>query len=183
MMMWLQRIIVMMFVAIVGCFVGCSTDKTVNIGTNSAGIPVVEVLKLEDERRCENCSIKFMDSDYNASATYYITPSGFELDKLDVKGYRMQITVSYTVYYKKNMLIDIGYLGSPKYELTILNSDGLGKQQTDLTTSKTEQTRSLTVTSAMADLKDQRLTLTFSTDNIQNVIYFKNIVVTYQCIK
>ena len=162
--------------------VGCSTEN-ISIGTNDQGFPVVETLKLQDKKYCTDCSIKFMDSNYSPMATYYITPSGFEMDKLNEKGYSMSITVSYTVYYKKNMLIDIGYLGAPKYELTILNSDGLGKMETDIVAPKSEKNRSIQVSSTIVDLIDQRLTLTFSTDNIQNVIYFKNIVVTYQCYK
>ena len=65
-------------------------------GTNSLNSVT---LKLEDTQRCEDCLIKFSSST-NMSVSYYITPEGFEWKRLEEKGYKMKITVSYDVYYK-----------------------------------------------------------------------------------
>lgn len=145
----------------------------------------IENLKLEDSAKCENFSIKFMDDDYSSSTSFYITPNGFEMDKLEEKGYSMQINVTYNVYYRKdyNVLWDVGYAGSPKYEISIVNEDGLGKFEYDLPTTKSPVSKSLTLTAQIADIKDQRWVLSFSTNNIQNIIYFSDILITYTCFK
>ena len=117
------------------------------------------------------------------SASYYITPNGFDMDELEKKGYNMRITVTYDVYYKKDWSVGLGYLGSPKYEISLVNSDGMGKIDKDMSTSTSSQTRTFSVSASIADLKNTRLVLTFSTDNIQNIIYFRNITVDYQCFK
>ena len=139
-------------------------------------------LKLEDTQRCKDCSIKFSTST-DMSASYYITPEGFEWDKLEEKGYKMKITVTYDVYYKKDWDLGLGYAGSPKYEVSVVNSDGMGKIDDNMSTQTTSQTRTLSFSSKIVDLKNTRLVLTFSTDNIQNIIYFKNIKIDYHCYK
>lgn len=150
--------------------------------TNKNSQFISSSLKLYDTIYCKNCSLKFANG-YNSIATYYITPNGFDLDALQKSGYYMEINVTYNVYYKKDWSLGIGYFGSPKYEISILNSDLLGKSKTDLTTTTKSTTRYLLMTSAIADLLNTRLTLTFSTDNIQNIIYFSNIKVSYRCFK
>lgn len=163
-----------LLIAVVFSFVSCS----------AAGIdPLSEItLKLKDTQKLQGCSIKFSTST-DMSASYYITPSGFDMDELDKKGYNMRITVTYDVYYKKDWNLGLGYLGSPKYEISVVNSDGMGKINENLTTSTSSMTRTFSVSASIADLKNTRLILTFSTDNIQNIIYFKNITVDYQCFK
>ena len=139
-------------------------------------------LKLEDTQRLKDCSIKFSSST-NMSASYYITPEGFNWEKLEEKGYKMAITVKYDVYYEKDWDLGLGYVGSPKYEVSVFNSDGMGKMDENMPTETTVQTREISFSLRAVDLKDTRLVLTFSTDNIQNVIYFENIKVDYQCYK
>lgn len=170
------------FVFLMFCFMfivsGCS-EVAEDLGA------VVENLKLTDTIKCKSCSIKFLDSNYSSSASYYITPNGFEMDKLEERGYSMEIKVTYNVYYKKDydVLWDIGYAGSPKYEISILNSDGMGKFESDLTTTTSKVSRTLTIRASIADIKNQRWVLSFSTDNVQNIIYFTDIVVDYRCYK
>lgn len=139
-------------------------------------------LKLNDTMHCKDCSIK-LSTDQNMSKSYYITPEGFEWDKLEEKGYKMKITVTYDVYYKQDWDLGFGYAGSPKYEVSVVNSDGMGKIDDNMPTETTSQTRTLSFSSKIVDLKNTKLVLTFSTDNIQNIIYFKNIKVDYQCYK
>lgn len=155
----------------------------ISISSCSDANPLDSVtLKLEDTQRCKDCSIKFSTST-EMSASYYITPEGFEWDKLEEKGYKMKITVTYDVNYKKDWDLRFGYAGSPKYEVSVVNSDGMGKIDDNMPTETTSQTRTLSFSSKIVDLKNTRLVLTFSTDNIQNIIYFKNIKVDYQCYK
>ena len=154
-----------------------------SISSCSGANPLDSVtLKLKDTQRCRDCSIKFSTST-DMGASYYITPEGFEWDKLEEKGYKMKITVTYDVYYKKDWDLGFGYAGSPKYEVSVVNSDGMGKIDDNMSTKTTSQTRTLSFSSNIVDLKNTRLVLTFSTDNIQNIIYFKNIKVDYQCYK
>ena len=174
----MKKIIMLMLCSLIFVLSGCR-ESMQDIST------AIENLKLTDTVRCKSCSIKFMDSNYNSSASYYITPNGFEMDKLEERGYHMEIKVTYDVYYKKDyeVLWDIGYAGSPRYEISIMNSDYMGKAENDLSTTTNGVTRKLSIRASIADIKNQRWVLTFSTDNIQNIIYFNNIVVTYTCYK
>lgn len=167
------------------CVLGFSScDSIFPTGNGNLALPEWG-LKLNDTRQCADCSIKFMDNSKYSSCIYYVTPTGFEMNKLSEKGYTMKISVTYDVYYKKDydVLWDIGYAGSPKYEVFLLNDDGLGSMQKNLTTKTQSMTRTITYISTATDLLNTKIKLTFSTDNIQNIIYFKNIVVTYVCYK
>ncbi len=138
-------------------------------------------IKLEDYKTCSNSSIKFLDSTKNSSVVYQITPTGFDFSTLAEKGYKLKIEVEYDVYYKKDydMIWDIGYLGSPLYEVSIYNSDKVGQFKENLPTQKNAQTRTITYTTDAENYQDTIIYLEFSTDNIQNIIYFKNIKVNY----
>lgn len=133
-------------------------------------------LKLKDQKTCKDLSLKFEGS------YFYITPNGFDIERLSQLGYNLTITVQYDVYYVKDydVLWDIGYLGSPKYEVSITNSEGIGQFKNDLSTAKQAKTKTITYKCSAAELKNQSIKLKFSTDNIQNIIYFENIVVTYE---
>lgn len=165
-------------------FAGCNTYVVENDNGSSNNYEQLQPLKLEDKIYCKGTSIKFW-TNTNNHAIYYITPSGFDFDRLNRENYKMTITVTYDVYFVKDYFIlwDIGYAGPPKYELFILNSDGIGTIKENLTTTTTSQRRSATYTKSAIDLKNTKITLTFSTDNIQNIIHFDNIVVTYYCYK
>ena len=123
----------------------------ISISSCSDANPLDSVtLKLEDTQRCKDCSIKFSTST-DMSASYYITPEGFEWDKLEEKGYKMKITVTYNVYYKKDWDLGFGYAGSPKYEVSVVNSDGMGKIDDNMPTEITSQTRTLSFSSKIVD--------------------------------
>ncbi len=140
-------------------------------------------LKTEDSQWCKNCQIKFMDSELDGALYFSLTPNGFDMNALATEGYWMTITVTYDVRYIKDydVLWDVGYAGSPKYEISLMNSDGFGKHQNDLGTSKTADTRTISLRKSAAELINEKITLKFSTDNIQNIICFENIVVSYMC--
>ena len=138
-------------------------------------------LKVKDERICSNTSIKYIDNSLSSEVRYQITPSGFDLQELANKGYRIKIEVEYDYYYKKDydVLFDVGYMGSPKYDVSITNSDNVGQFKENLSTEKSVKTRKITYTANAIDYMNTIIYLKFSTDNIQNIIYFKNIKVTY----
>lgn len=142
-------------------------------------------LLIEDTSFCRSVKLKFMDDEYSFGASYDINPSGFDFNALGALGYKMNITVTYDVRYTKdyNIPLDIGYVGSPKYEISIYDSNGQGQYQNDLGTSKNPDSRSISTQVSMNKLKNDTFTLKFSTDNVQNVIHFDNIVVKYECIK
>lgn len=141
-------------------------------------------LRVEEVGRCEDATIKFWTNS-NYSANYSLTPTGFDYDKLNKAGYSLKIKVTYDVYYEKDYDVwqDIGYLGAPKYEAYILNAKSNGYGKSDLTTTQEKQTRTLECTLKMGDIQNGTWSLCFSTNNIQNLIHFENIVVEYQCVK
>lgn len=141
-------------------------------------------IKTYDTRLCSGCSIKSMSTSHSSSVSYLITPSGFDFDELNIQGYKMKISVYYTVKYKKNSnLPDFLYAGSPKYELTILTSDLIAYQERDLPTTTTEKTKLYSYYFDIVNLKNSKVALMFSTDNVQNIIYFSNIAIEYKCYK
>ena len=133
-------------------------------------------LKLKDKKTCKDLSLKFEGS------YFYITPNGFDVERLSQLGYNLTITVQYDVYYVKDydVIWDIGYLGSPKYEVSITNSEGIGQFKNNLSTTKQTKTKTITYNCSAAELKNQSIKLKFSTDNIQNIIHIENIIVTYE---
>lgn len=139
-------------------------------------------MKLNDTEKYDGCQIK-LAADKNAEASYTLSPEGFDWDALERKGYSFRISVTYDVYYEKDWSIGVGYLGSPKYEITLLASDGTSKSDENLGTTENAVTKSLSITQSPDKVKDAEFTLTFSTDNIQNIIHFENITVKYECIK
>ena len=101
-------------------------------------------------------------------------------------GYRkIDIKVTYDVYYEKDydILWDIGYAGSPKYEISLYHSNNTGTFYKDQSTNKTAKTRTIEGSILISDIGNDTMKLSFSTNNIQNIIYFENIVVKYECVK
>lgn len=125
------------------------------------------------------------DSDEKSSASYNITPYDFDENWLKNNGYGIRITVKYSYYYVKdyNIPFDIGYAGSPKYELSIYNTEGVGYFEEDLTTKSESQNETYSVVSDISFIVNKDMFLKFSTDNVQNLIYFKNITVTVEAVK
>lgn len=141
-------------------------------------------LKTEQTINCKSTVIKDWSGN-NSSAAYSITPSGFDFEQLSKEGYYLKIKITYDVYYEKDydVPLGIGYAGSPKYEAYLYNSKKYLSVDEDMSTTTSTKTRTIEVTISAADMMNEKITLEFSTDNIQNLIYFKNIVVEYKCIK
>ena len=139
-------------------------------------------IKTSYTRTVKDTKIKDWDPYYSQS-TYNITPTDLNLELLKEKGYNVNITVYYTVYYKKDYdaLLDIGYLGAPKYEVYLRGSNGTVYSEEDIKTNKNETQKTISYTYDIDNLKN--VSLIFSTNNIQNIIYFENITIKYTCIK
>lgn len=143
-------------------------------------------LKVFDTTKCNAGEIKFLNSVYSSSISYNITPNTFNCDRLAELGYNyIEISVKYRVSYKKDydMPFDIGYAGSPKYEFYILNAQGRGYGKENLPILKNYEYNEYSYNISFVNVKTSTYTLTFSTDNAQNIIYFDNILVTYRVLK
>ena len=122
----------------------------------------------------------------NTPSIYYsITPNGLDLQALQTAGYYITVDITYKVHYKKtyDALFDIGYLGSPKYETYLKINDREVASKEDQGTSTSKDTRNISYTARAADFLNKNVKVEFSTNNIQNTIYFTDIVVTYECYK
>ena len=181
----MKKILISFFVTLISLIsifylTACSnTTNSTYDNISDAVADIVAPLKLYDTRNCTSTTV-------DASiTTYLITPSGFDLEELNERGYIMTIKVSYDVYYTKDwdVLWDIGYLGAPKYEVCILDDDLVGKIDENVTAPSKSTTRTLSYTVDVVNLIGSKVYLTFSSDNIQNKIHFKNINITYTCYK
>ncbi len=141
-------------------------------------------LKIYDQHGCIDSEIK-MFFDGVSEVSYRITPPSFDMRTLAEYNYTMQIQVSYKVHYVKeyDILWDIGYAGAPKYEVYVFNEDNKGVQNENLTTRTTPTERTINYHAPAEELIDENITLTFSTNNIQNRVCFTDIMVTYSCYK
>lgn len=129
-----------------------------------------------------NFSIK-MWTNSDPKKVYDATADELDFEKLADMGYYVKVEIKYDVYYERDYNLDLGYAGAPKYELMFLDDDLKGLIEKDLTTTKSSKTKTFTFTQPASFFEDTNMKITFSTDNIQNTIYFKNISVTYTCIK
>ena len=141
-------------------------------------------LVIKEKATCKDASLK-LDTSFENTAIYKITPNGFDMNRLKELGYKMKITVTYDVYYRKDydVLFDIGYFGAPKYEATLLDSKLLGDSQLNVKATESTKTKTLSYSGTIADIEKETFTLTFHTDNIQNVVHFNDISITYECYK
>lgn len=132
----------------------------------------------------DDCRIKY-SSEYYSEVSYSITPTGLDLNELSKEDYTMNITVSFDVRYEKdyNVILGIGYMGAPKYEVSLYDSSNRGNFREDQKTTTYSQTKTISMSQDVTDIKNKKITFEVSTNNIQNIIYFENITVTYDCVK
>ena len=122
---------------------------------------------------------------YETGVSYSITPEGFNMDRLNELGYRMEIKITYDVYYRKDYDVpfDVGYAGAPKFETYIKNNSTTVKEYKNQKATTNTNTKEITYDVKISELKNRNIKLIFSTDNVQNVIYFENIKVVFNCYK
>ena len=136
--------------------------------------------KTESSVSCENFSIKF-STQTESIKTLTVTPEELDWNALRDAGYKsVKITVSYKVSFEKQWGFgNIGYLGNPRYDLSILNSDGVVESFLGLETEDEPKSRTESHTMTLDDVADKEITLKFETTNIQNLISFGDVVVEY----
>ena len=134
---------------------------------------------------CKGVKIKALSEKYDYSQSLGLSLAEFNYDYLEKNGMGLQFKIVYNVNYTKdyNILWDIGYAGSPKYELTLKNSSSQGYYEENLTTTKSIKEKCYTYNTELQFSKNEYVYLVFSTDNVQNVISFSDIVVTVEVIK
>ncbi|MBQ9803015.1 MAG: InlB B-repeat-containing protein [Clostridia bacterium] len=139
-------------------------------------------LKIYDTATAKNTSISGK-SGYDAKVSYNVSPPDFDLNALAERNLKLKITVSYDVTYQKkyDALWDIGYAGAPHYEVYLLGEDLKGAWEEDIVASKSSKTHTLSMATTADYFRNNIIRLTFSTNNIQNVVQIKNIVITYEC--
>ena len=142
-------------------------------------------LKVQSKLNCTSTKVK-LDKDIGPEKIYQITPSGFDINRLQQLGYtKIKINIYYTVRYEKDydVLWDIGYMGSPKYEVSLVNSQKIGEYENNVSTTTKAKEKTINTDILLSNITSDQITLSFSTDNIQNIIFFENIVVKYECVK
>ena len=125
-----------------------------------------------------------MDDNRGSGRIFSISPT-LDFDALAQKGYRVNVVVTYDVYYVKDydVLWDIGYMGAPKFEAYLYNTDKMVDKEENVTVTEALKSRTLSFTTSAASLRNSDIRFKVSTDNIQNVICFKNLKVVCTCIK
>lgn len=134
---------------------------------------------------CKDIKIKALSSAYDNDKSFSLSLVGFDYDYLEKNGMGLQFNIMYNVKYKKDydVLFDIGYAGSPKYEVSLINNSLQGYFEEDLPTTKSEVEECYTYNTVLSFSKNKQISLIFSTDNVQNIILFSDIVIVVEAIK
>jgi uncharacterized repeat protein (TIGR02543 family) len=135
-----------------------------------------------DSRVCEDAAVKFsIDDEYNYRASYIIMPDNLDLNLLTAQGYYIRIDVTYEVYYEKdyNVPFDVGYRGAPDHSVGIVDMYEEGQINEKLATNTEPTEESISLVVSAADIMEKKLFLLLSTENIQNIVYYRNVRVTY----
>ena len=141
--------------------------------------------KSTDQIRLEDSSVQFsVDDSYNYKAEYVVNPQGLDLQALADQGYYVKIDVTYEAYYVKDYDVpfDFGYLGAPDHDAVILDTYDKGAKQENLPTTTEPQAGSVSIVVSASELLEMTYRLKLITYNVQNVVYFQNIVVNYSCV-
>ncbi len=163
------------FTIILSClFSSCTLGNNTNTNASYED-KIFSHLKIYDKVNFQQSSVE--NGEY---VVYYLTPSGFEYDKLIENGYhQLDIVVHYDVDYKKSFDgWDIIYISAPKYDVIIKNQDSLGTENIGLEINKTKSNY-ISYSSNLVDYINNRITIKFGSTNIQNIIYFYNIYAEY----
>ena len=122
---------------------------------------------------CKDIKIKALSSTYDNDKSFGLSLVGFDYDYLEKNGMGLQFKIMYNVKYKKDYDVpfDIGYAGSPKYEISLMNNSLQGYFEENLPTTKSEVEKCYTYNTALNFSKDEQISLIFSTDNVQNIIF------------
>ena len=131
---------------------------------------------------CADASVQFSTDD-SYKATYLAVPATMDLKGLANQGCFVKIVATYDVYYEKDWDIpfDIGYDGAPYHDAYIVDFDENGVLNKDLSTSTTETTETISLVVSAERLLNTNYYLKLLTYNLQNVVHFKNVKITFTC--
>lgn len=135
---------------------------------------------------CADASVQFSyDNSYSYKAEYALLPSKLDLSAIAAQNYDIKIDVTYEVYYVKDFDVpfDIGYLGAPDHDALIVNAYDEGTSNKDLPTSTTATAESISLVTSAKNLLNNPYYLRLITYNLQNIVHFKNIKITFTCIE
>ena len=171
-------------------FMGWYTDSTCTVSYDFSR-PVTTSFKLyagfalkTKTINCQDINIKALSSTYDNDKSFGLSLVGFDYEYLEKNNLGLRFKITYNVKYKKDYDVpfDIGYAGSPKYEVSLMNALQ-GYFEEDLSTTTSEVETCFTYNTAPHFSKDEQISLVFSTDNVQNIISFSDIVVIIEVIK
>ncbi len=133
----------------------------------------------------EKFAIKYLDNAFKNEYKWSILPNEFDYMRLALDGYTLNIDVSYKVYYEQDYkaIGNIGYMGSPKYEIAIYDKNGVGTYASDLGTSGEADERTISLQIKAIDLLNNNIYIEISTNNVQNIIYFEDLEILYRFVK
>lgn len=139
-----------------------------------------------EQVKVDDAVIKFAtDNAYSYKAEYDIIPNELDLKVLADQGYLLKIDVTYEVYYKKdyNVVFDLGYMGAPDHDVYIADINDKGEKLKNLPTSTDPKSESISTVISAENILKTPFFLQFFTYNTQNIVYFKNVVINYTCMK
>ncbi|MBE6534678.1 MAG: hypothetical protein E7678_06925 [Ruminococcaceae bacterium] len=140
-------------------------------------------IKIKDTKTGKNCSLKDWNG-YNSQDVKRINPSNLNVDELAQNGYKISVSISYDVKYTKDYDILIGYAGAPKYTVQVYdNEDSVDIEQAEVKANSYNTTKNISFVIPADKLKGNTVYLVFSTKNMQNIVKFSNINITYECYK
>lgn len=138
--------------------------------------------KTEYTEALDAASIRFLSEGSTNKKTYALSvPKEIDIAEITRRGYRVQLTVNYEISYTRDWVKDFGYLGAPKYDVSILNSSGVGANHEELTAPDTATAAGVSYTFGTAELAG--LTFAVKTQNIQNTVHLRKMTVTYKLVK
>lgn len=137
-------------------------------------------LKTDSSVSCEGFSIKF-SAQTDSQKTLEATTEELDWNALGEAGYKnVKITVSYKVSFEKQWSLgSIGYLGNPRYDLSIMSSEGELKKFTSLETKTEKKSVTQSCTVKLEELENSKISIKLETTNIQNLISFEDVEVRY----
>lgn len=134
---------------------------------------------------CRDVKIKALANAYDNDESVVLSLIGFDYDYLEKNGMGLQFNIVYDVRYTKDYHVpfDIGYAGAPQYKLSLINSSLQGYSEEKISAAGMWQGRTLSYNTPLMFSQGNQVELLFSTDNVQNILSFSNIVVTIEAIK
>ena len=180
----MKKIALLLLVAILFSVTACKkTPEPENSDSSKSDTPIS---KLTDSMDCKDSFVKFSTDDSISYKTEYnVTPTNIDIKALADQGYYVKIDATFDVYYEKdfNVPFDISYLGAPDHDVHLVDSHEQGTKKENLSTSTDAISETISLTISAKTLLSETVYLKVLTYNTQNIVYFKNIKVTYTCQK